>query len=149
MVLAELVEHVALIYEEYSHTQCEEQYHPLYLHAHADKEVDSDGTNHADPCRATIGEEEADAESGKKQESQHTEPSALSAREDEIESGGQHQGNDAAVGCMIIVEGPHDAVQGLEVAEVAESLGGGDKNDHTETYGVGPEELAYTLMALE
>ena len=69
--------------------------------------------------------------------------------ENEIESCRQHQGDDAAVGRMVVVERLHYAVQRLEVAEVTEGLRGGDEDDDAQPDGVGPEELPYAALVFE
>ena len=113
LVLAQLVEYVALVDEEQPHAEAEHQHHPLDFHAHADEHVDADGSRYANPCRAAVAEEQANAKSCKQRQRQHAAPAFHAVREDEIEGRGQHQRNDAAVGRMVVVEGFHDAVQRL------------------------------------
>ena len=70
-------------------------------------------------------------------------------RRHEVEGRRQEEGYDATVGGVVIVDGSHDAVERLQVAEVAHSLGGGDEDDGNEPYGVAPEELADALLVTE
>ena len=145
MVLAQLVEHVALVDEEHSHPQAEEQHHPLHLHAHADEHVDARRRHHTDPSRAAVAEEQTSAEQREKQQCECPLPAFPASAKDKVDRCGDKQCYGTTVGRVVVVEGAHHAVEGLQVAEVAQRLGSGDKNDDAEADGVCPVELGDAL----
>ena len=149
MVLAQFVEHIALIHEKHADTQSEQQHHPLHLHSHAYQHIHANGTQHTQPCGAAVGEEQTHQQQRHDGKRQQSRPTLAGSAEKEVERCRQHQCNHAAVGCMVIVEWLHDTVQGLQVAEVAHCLGGGKADDGNQPDGVAPEELAYAGFVAE
>ena len=149
VVLAKLVEDIALVDKEDADKEAEEHDHPLDLHAHAHQDVDAYGPQHAEPCRTAVGEEQAHHQEGHDGQREEAPPAFAVAADDEVEGRRQEEGYDAAVGGVVVVEGFHDAVERLEVAEVAHGLGCGDEDDGNEPYGVAPKELADALLVTE
>ena len=58
MVLAQLVQHIALVYKKHANHQAKQHYHPLHFHPHANKYIHPNGTQHTDPCGTAIREEQ-------------------------------------------------------------------------------------------
>lgn len=149
MILAELVHHVGLIGEECPHKKSKAKHHPFDFHTHTHCYIDSDDSYYAEPSGTAIGEEESYEKKGEKCEEEESRPPFAGTAEDEIEAGGKEEGDDATVGGVVVVEGPHGAVEGLKIAHVGDGLHGGDEHHDDEAYGVAPEELADALGVAE
>ena len=140
LVLAQLIHDVVLEGQEEAQQHGGAQRKPAETHTEAHESIDKDGSHHADPRRTAVAEPQTHKQQAQQPHRHDALPQQRLGLEGKVNRQRQHQGDDAAIGCVIVVEGAHHMVQHLQVAVALHGIDSGDDDNHRQRQRIGPIE---------